>query len=228
MTNATGDFRANGILGSGSIGIGRVLTFLNRALLLCLIAGIWLPAVAIGVAALGSAAGFPALPTQLAAIDERLPGIFRLHMICGGIGLMLLPGVILLRRRKRVHRGLGSAAAGLLFAGALTALPSALVSVATPVARAGFFTQGLLTLYFLTAGFQAIRRQDRQRHRRLMLCAAAVVSGAAILRLMLYCAAILELDFDAAYAAIAWLAWAIPLASVEVLNRGVRPAGLAA
>ncbi|MGO9986162.1 MAG: DUF2306 domain-containing protein [Rhodomicrobium sp.] len=210
------------------MGIGRIITFRHRVLLFCLIAGTGLLAFAIGAAALGSAAGFAALPAQLAAIDERLPGIFRLHMICGGTGLMLLPWAIALRRRKKVHRGLGRAALGLLWAAALTALPSSLASVATPMARAGFFTQAILTLYFLTAGFEAIRRRDRQRHRRLMLYSAALVSGAFVLRLMLYCIAILGLDFDAAYAAIAWLAWAIPFACAAALTRLGRPGRLAA
>jgi hypothetical protein len=194
----------------------------HHALVLCLIGGVSALVAAVGAAALGSAAGFPALPEPLAQIDERLPGIFRLHMIAGGLGLVLLPWPILLRHHGHAHRALGRAALGLLFLAALTALPSAAASVAPPMARAGFLTQGAFTLYFLTAGLKAIQRKDRQSHRRSMLCAASLVSGAIVLRLMLYCAVRLDLDLVPAYAAIAWFSWGIPLAAT-VLLAGARP-----
>jgi hypothetical protein len=102
----------------------RISSVLKRALLLCLFAGIAALAFAVGAAALGSAVGILALPAQLAVIDSRLPGIFRLHMICGGLGLVVLPWLLALRQRRRLHRLLGRAALGLLFAAALTALPT--------------------------------------------------------------------------------------------------------
>jgi uncharacterized membrane protein len=193
-------------------------TVLHDALLLCLIGGISLFAIVAGAAALGSAVGLPSLVEPLAIVDRRLPVIFRLHMICGGLGLILLPSIILARRWKKLHRVLGRAGLVLLLAAALAALPSAIASVAAPLARAGFFTQGVLTIYFLTAGFRAIRQKDRAGHRRLMLCAASLASGAIMLRLMLYCAGSLELDPAAAYATIAWTSWGIPLAAVAALS----------
>jgi uncharacterized membrane protein len=224
MTGTTDGATKDGILRSSWIAIGRALTLVYRALLLCLIAGAALLACANGVAALGSAAGLPPLPEPLAIIGERLPAIFRLHMISGGLGLILLPWLILLRHRRHVHRSLGRAVLGLLCAAALTGLPSAIASVAPPVARIGFFTQGVLTLYFLTAGFAAIRRGERQAHMRLMAFAIAMTSGVIVLRIMLYCAAILQLDFGVAYAAIAWLAWGLPLAAMAMRNAAARTA----
>jgi uncharacterized membrane protein len=218
MNTAERGFRVNGIRRSKT----GVWTILQDALFLCLIGGISLYAVVVGAAALGSAAGFPSLVEPLAVLDGRLPVIFRLHMVGGGLGLILLPGIIFLRRRKKLHRPLGRAGLILLLAAALAALPSALASVAAPLARAGFFTQGVLTIYFLTAGFRAIRRKDRAAHRRLMLCAASLAGGAIVLRLMLYCAGSLELDPDAAYAAIAWISWGIPLALAAALTSTVR------
>jgi uncharacterized membrane protein len=194
--------------------------FFHHALILCLIGGVLLFAALVGAAALGEAAGFPSLDEPLAILRQRLPVIFPLHMITGGLGLILLPWIILLRRRKRLHRLLGRAGLALLLAGALSALPTALASVATPLARAGFFTQGVLTAYFLAAGFRAIQRKDRVGHRQRMLCAAALASGAIVLRLMLYCAGSLELDPKAAYAVIAWTSWGLPVSLVAMLNLG--------
>jgi uncharacterized membrane protein YozB (DUF420 family) len=191
----------------------------HDALILCLIGGISLFAVLVGGAALAEAAGFLSLVEPLAIIRQRLPVIFPLHMIAGGLGLILLPWVILLRHHKRFHRLLGRAALALLLAAGLTALPTALASVATPFVRAGFFTQGILMIYFLATGFRAIRRKDRAGHRRRMLCAAAVASGAIVLRLMLYCAGSLELEPEAAYTAIAWTSWTIPVCLAAILDK---------
>jgi uncharacterized membrane protein len=214
MDAATNSFLTNCIWRSRS----GLKTIFHDTLILCLIAGISLFATVVGAAALGEAAGFPSLAEPLAIVRQRLPVIFPSHMIAGGLGLILLPWVILLRHQKRVHRLLGRATLALLLAAGLSALPAALASVAAPFARAGFFTQGVLMIYFLTAGFRAIRRKDPACHRRSMVCAAAVGSGAIVLRLMLYCAGRLEFDPDAAYAAIAWTSWSIPLALVAGIS----------
>jgi uncharacterized membrane protein YozB (DUF420 family) len=190
----------------------------HDALILCLIGGISLFATIVGAAALGEAAGFPSLAEPLATLRQRLPVIFPLHMIAGGLGIILLPWVILLRHQKRVHRFLGRATLAFLLAAGLSALPAALASVAAPFARAGFFTQGILMIYFLATGFKAIRRKDRAGHRRRMVCAAAVASGAIVLRLMLYCTGSLELEPEAAYTAIAWTSWIIPVCLAAILD----------
>jgi hypothetical protein len=212
------DVRNCGIWRSGSVEMSNILRFYLYALRLCLIGGVLLLAVAAGAAAIGSAAGFPQLPRPLAIIDLRLPVIFRVHMMAGGGGLILLPWVILLRHYERAHRIVGRLALGLLCVGAFAALPSALASEALPAARLGFLTQGFLTLFFLIAGFRAIRRGDRENHARFMLCVAAVMSGVVLLRILIYCVLRLELEFDPAYAAIAWLSWGIPLTAMLVRN----------
>src|SRR5436190_2718118 len=114
-------------------------------------------AAAVAVAALGSAIGMPPLPEQLAVLDQRLPGIFRVHMTASALALMLLPVILLLRRHRSPHRLLGRIGAVLLFVGAVTALPTALQSEAVPLARAGFFVQGILCLAFLVGAVKAIR-----------------------------------------------------------------------
>jgi hypothetical protein len=85
-----------------------------------------------------------------------------------------------------------------------------------PLARLGFLTQGVLCLAFLAGAVWAIRARDIERHARFMLQVGAIVFGAVVLRLMMALAAVLELPFDAAYAATAWLCWALPLAIVSI------------
>lgn len=185
-------------------------------------AGVVLTAV-VGVAALGSASGVPALPEPLAELDRRLPVVFKVHMAAAGLGLILLPWILLLRNRPSVHRMLGRIGASLLFLGAATALPSALQSEAVPLARLGFFTQGVLCLVFLVGGVRAIRRRDARRHAQLMARLSAVVFGVIALRALMAVAASLGLPFDPTYAALAWLSWSLPLAMVVLWPTLVRP-----
>jgi len=185
-------------------------------------AGVVLTAV-VGGAALGSASGVPALPEPLAALDRRLPVVFKVHMAAAGLGLILLPWILLLRNRSSVHRMLGRIGASLLFLGAATALPSALQSEAVPLARLGLFTQGVLCLVFLVGGVRAIRRRDARRHAQLMARLSAVVFGVIALRALMAAAASLGLPFDPTYAALAWLSWSLPLAMVVLWPTLVRP-----
>lgn len=169
--------------------------------------------------ALGSAFGVLRLPYALVVLDERLPGIFRLHMVASGLGLILLPWALLLRHGHAAHRALGRAAAALLMVGIAASLPCALMSAALPVARAGFATQGLLTLALLTYAVIAISQGRMMHHKRAMLRAAALLFGVVVLRLMVWAAAERPANFDVAYAIIAWVSWMIPLAAVELWLR---------
>src|SRR5437773_8733585 len=126
-------------------------------------------ATLVAIAALASAMDMPPLPEPLAVLNERLPGLFRLHMVASGLTLLLLPWILLLRHRRLPHRLLGRVGAVLLLVGAATALPVALRSEALPLARAGFFIQGILCLVFLIEGVKAIRVRDIERHAQLML-----------------------------------------------------------
>ena len=167
-----------------------------------------------GIAALGSAIGLPSLPEPLAELEQRLPGIFTMHMMASGLGLILLPWILLVRHRPSLHRVLGRIGAGLLLVGAATSLPSALQSEAVPVARLGFLTQGVLCLVFLVGGISAIRARNPQRHAQLMLRVSALVSGAIVLRILMAVAMSLGWPFNPTYAALAWLSWSLPLAIV--------------
>src|SRR3954447_14830514 len=104
---------------------------IKHPLRLWLLGGQIMLAVIVGVAALASATGVSVLPYPLAVLDQRLPAIFRLHMLASGVGLLLLPAVLLLRHRPALHRPLGRMTALLFTAGCLAALPSAVASEAT-------------------------------------------------------------------------------------------------
>jgi uncharacterized membrane protein len=129
-------------------------------------------AFAVAVAALGSAVGVPELPEPLAVLDRRLPGVFRLHMVASGLGLLLLPWIIAVRSRPTLHRRLGRIGVVLLLVGAVAALPAGLQSEAVLLARLGFLTQGVLCVAFLAGAVRAIRSRNIARHARFMLQAA--------------------------------------------------------
>jgi uncharacterized membrane protein len=176
-------------------------------------------ATATGIAALGSALGLLHLPHALVVLDARLPGIFRLHMIASGLGLILLPWAMLLRQGGPIHRAVGRAAAALLIVGVTASLPCALMSGALPAGRAGFMTQGLLSLVLLIRAVTAISRGQMLRHQHAMLRVASLLFGVVLLRLMVSVVADSPAHFDAAYAVIAWVSWLIPLTSVELWLR---------
>jgi hypothetical protein len=164
--------------------------------------------------ALGEGAGQLLLPYNLFVVDQRLPGIFRLHMLASGLALLLIPLVIWVRRDRAWHRALGRLTAIMVLAGALTALPVALWSDSVVTARLGFLAQGLVWLGFIVAGVIAIRQRKVQDHARLMLAMAAVASGAIWVRLTTAVATSWDLPFDPMYGCAAWLGWMVPLALV--------------
>ena len=130
-----------------------------------------------------------------------------------------LPVVLLVRRRAAWHRPLGRAAAALLLVAAAAGFPSALLSEATGIARAGFAAQAMICALFVAQGWHAIRGRDGARHARCMMRAAAVLSGVLWLRVAMPVAVWLWLPFDEAYAGIAWGCWALPLAAVLLAQR---------
>jgi uncharacterized membrane protein len=190
-------------------------TITHRQLMLLLIP----VTLAVAIAALGSAVGMPQLPEPLALLDRRLPGIFRLHMLASALALILLPWIILLRSKPRIHRALGRLGAFLLLVGAAASLPAAILSEAVLLARLGFLAQGLLCLALLAAAVRAIRLGNKRLHARLMLQMSATIFGAILLRVMMALATLAGLPFDSAYGVVAWLSWLLPFAIVSAWPR---------
>lgn len=179
-------------------------------------------ALLVSATALLSATGRQMLPFDLVVLDHRLPVIFRVHMAASGLALVLIAAAIAVRTQPALHRVVGRLAVAAVVVGGLTALPSALLSTATGVARAGFFAQGCLWLLLLAAGLVVIRVRDRRRHRRAMLAMASVASGAIWLRLALVAIAAADWPFEACYAAAAWASWLLPLAGTIWATRPLR------
>jgi hypothetical protein len=184
-----------------------ILSWLPEAALVLLI-------TAVGLVALGSGTGLILLPFEMHVLNQRLPVLFQTHMLASAAALLLLPPVIWLRHRRSIHKPLGRILGGFVVIGGLTALPVALLSHSPPLARAGFFVQGLVWLALFGAGVWAIRNRDRATHARLMIAMAAVTTGAIWFRLFTGTAIWLQLPFDPIYAASAWLGWMVPLAIV--------------
>ncbi len=170
--------------------------------------------VPVGLVALGSGAGVIALPYEMFELARRAPLLFPAHMIASALSLLLAPAVILTRRRPEFHRPLGRLLGLFVVIGGLTALPVAVMSHSTPLARAGFFAQGLVWLYLLGAAYLAIRARDIPRHAHLMTAMVAVTTGAVWFRVITGTAIALRLPFEPVYAASAWLGWMLPLALV--------------
>ncbi len=191
---------------------------MSRLLLVIAICALISFAVPTGVIALVEGIGAMPLPFNLHVVDERLPGIFKLHMLASGAALLLMPLVIVLRNRRAWHHPLGRVTAALVLAGALTSFPVAYESTSVLPARFGFAAQGLVWLALVVAGVIAIRRKERARHATLMLAMCAVASGAIWVRLTTAVATSWNLPFDPIYACATWLGWLIPLALVLAIS----------
>jgi len=153
-------------------------------------------------------------PESLAIKVELLPLIFPLHMITGGLALMLLPLAIGLRPRPAWHRLFGRiAAVDVLLAGA-TAFPVAWVAPVTVWSAAGFTAQATTWLSLLALGIRNICLRRVEAHRTCMLLMAATTSGAVFFRVYLALWAMLgaRRQFETFYACDAWIAWLLPLA----------------
>jgi hypothetical protein len=188
-----------------------------RAPNLAVICLILLLAIPTGVVAVTQGLGAIPLPYNLFVVDQRLPGIFKLHMLASGAALLLIPVVIALRRNSAWHRPLGYTTAVAVLLGGLTSIPVALYSHSVAMARAGFLAQGLVWLALIALGIMAIRQRRYADHARLMLAMAAVASGALWVRLTTSIATSYDLPFDPIYGSAAWLGWLVPLAAVTLL-----------
>lgn len=172
----------------------------------------------VGLTALGAATGLLRLPYELAMLEQRLPFVFRSHMLASGLALLLVPCAIA-SHGLRLHKLLGRSAATLVVAGGITALPVAIASEASAAARAGFFVQALVWVALVLLAIAAIRGGNRTRHIWLMLAVAAVASGAFWLRLASWAVVKFTLPFETAYALSAWLSWMLPLCLIYLIAR---------
>ncbi len=187
-------------------------------------AGAWAAAILaaalvapVALVALATAAGFAELPDPLAAVQARVPVALTIHMASGALALVAVPLAFALRRHPSWHRPLGRLAGLVVLVAGISALPVALAGTATPAARLAFATQAVVWLALLCCGTVAIRRRWLGLHRAAMICLCAVTSAALWLRPATALAVHADVDFDRAYAVIAWAAWLLPLLIVAPL-----------
>ena len=157
-------------------------------------------------------------PEALAIKVELLPWIFPVHMITGGLALLLVPLTYMLRRQARWHRPLGRVTAVVVAVAGITAFPVALIVPVTHVSAVGFAAQGAVWLILLGFGLHYIRRRQVAQHRAFMLLMAATTSGAVFFRVYLALWAIFGdlRHYEAFYALDAWIAWSLPLAAMAI------------
>jgi uncharacterized membrane protein YozB (DUF420 family) len=160
-------------------------------------------------------------PEELAVKVMLMPVIFPLHMVCGGLALVLVPAALMLRKQPRWHRPAGRLAAINVLIAGLTAWPVALVAPVTPWSAAGFSMQGAMWLLLLGKGLYHIRRREIAQHRASMILLAAVTSGAIFFRVYLALWAVFaqRQHYELFYACDAWLAWLVPLAGCALWLR---------
>ena len=162
-------------------------------------------------------------PESLAVKLELMPIIFPLHMVAGGLALLLVPLVLYLRGTAW-HKFVGRIAAVDILIAGVTAIPVALQAPVTKISAAGFTAQAITWLTLLAVGIWNIRRGRVAQHRACMLMLAAVTSGAMFFRVYL---ALWKLMWGAKYfttfyACDAWIAWGLPLLVMTVWVRWVK------
>jgi uncharacterized membrane protein len=134
------------------------------------------------------------------------------------LGIQASPSVR--RKWRRVHRWSGRAYVMGALSGGAGGLLLAPTAFSGPLASVGFVGLAVLTIVTTTIGFAAIRRGDLDEHRRWMIRSGSLIFAAVTLRLMLGATAGLQalgvpLEFETAYAAIAWLSW-VPNLTIAV------------
>lgn len=198
-------------------------TAIWRLSALAVVAGLGLYLGVAAWKAIVSAFAHEQFPEALLIKVEELPIVFPVHMVTGGLALLLVPLALLLRG-TRWHRIAGRMAAIDVLVAGVTAFPVALVAPVTPWSAAGFVAQAAVWLGLLTAGVWNIRHGRVKAHQTCMLLMAAVTSGAMFFRLYLGLWAVhgTRQHFKLFYAADAWLAWSLPLLAMAAVLYALR------
>lgn len=157
---------------------------------------------------------------------------FYVHVVGGGLALVLSPLQFVARLRDwvpRGHRMVGRVALGSIVLGGLAGIVLSTTNVAGPVGTAGFGLLGVLWVACAVTAFVAIRRGDVPTHRRWMVRAFALTYAAVTLRLWLGLLIGVQagagvagpVAFDRAYAVVPFLCWIPNLIVAELyLRRG--------
>lgn len=203
---------------SSTLAVPRAGRLLKRTLFILLAAAAGMFLLHVAVRALWAAFSNDDFPESLAVKVELMPVLFPLHMVTGGLALVLVPAAYVLRGAPRLHRPVGWIAAADVLTAGLTAFPVALVAPVTSWSAAGFTMQATVWLILLGAALNAVLRRRIATHRACMLLMAATTSGAIFFRLFLGLWAVAgdRHRFETFYACDAWAAWMLPLAGTAL------------
>lgn len=145
--------------------------------------------------------------------------VFYLHIVGGGLALLLSPVQFSARLRARiprVHRMVGRVAFTAIGLGGVAGLVIAPVNLAGPIGIAGFGLLALLWITFAWKAFRAVRRREFAEHRRWAIRTFALTYAAVTLRLWLAVLIVAqsgpagvdpEVAFTRAYYVVPFLAW---------------------
>lgn len=160
------------------------------------------------------------------AYHARLrPVAFYAHVIFAPVALALVPFQLwqgLRRNRPGLHRLMGRLYGMAILVSGTGGLWLAATTEAGTVAALGFGTLAVLWLGTTIMGIGLAMRGDRAAHRRWMIRSIALTLAAVTLRLQIPASMMLDLPFDTAYPAIAWLCWVPNLIVAEAFLRWPR------
>jgi uncharacterized membrane protein len=171
------------------------------------------------------------LHPDMRASFEANRGAIYAHIFASAVALVLGPlqfSSRLRSARAALHRWLGRAYLGIgVLVGGVSGLVVALHAFGGVTARLGFAALALAWLYTGARAYRAIRTGEIAAHRRWMVRNFALTFAAVTLRIYLPASAVAGIDFERAYAAIAWLCWIPNLVFAELwFNRIVQPLAL--
>jgi uncharacterized membrane protein len=196
-----------------------VIVVLRTALLWVLSLGVALVSWRFMVGGVEATMEFVAYHAQLRPIA------FFAHVIFAPVALALVPFQLwqgLRNRRPIVHRVLGRLYGLAILISGASGLWLAATTMAGPVAAFGFGLLAVLWLGTTGRGISLAIRGDRVAHRRWMIRSIALTLAAVTLRIQIPMGMMLDIPFDTAYPAIAWLCWVPNLIVAEMIVRWPR------
>lgn len=161
--------------------------------------------------------------TRLGALTVHA-GFAATALVIGGFQFMRS----LRTRRPALHRRIGTFYVICCLIAGAAGLTLAFGTTAGPVAGLGFGVLAALWMASTANAWRLAKARDHLRHERWMIRSFALTLAAVTLRLYMPLAALLGLDAQQAYVAIAWLCWVPNLIVAELIlasmDRARRPA----
>lgn len=168
--------------------------------------------------------GSVAVPETILA-NRYFHGWVLVHATSSATALLVGPLQFMAKLRQDrpdVHRLTGALYVTACLAGGLSALPLAIGTVAGHVATAGFVALGVAWMATTVMAVTSIATGRIAAHRRWMVRSFALTLSAVTLRLYLFVAGVLHIDFFLAYPVIAWACWVPNVLAVEWYLRSGR------